>query len=184
MALEPPTPQIPRPKSNASVISSGCSALVDGRRLAEQAEGGRAVDRGWLAAAAGALAEAGRLRLVGILVVPVFSVSSASTLPLATTRRSASTFFADAIGAVETNRSRASAHAARQPEWNESWHLSRPFLEGCHGWPGTGLLASGVVGRAFPGRVWAPQWPAPWAPATSLTRSQWRDRAGFAPDFP
>ena len=50
--------------------------------------------------------------LVGMLVVPVFSVFSASTLPLATTRRSASTFFAEAIAVVETNRSRASAHAA------------------------------------------------------------------------
>lgn len=42
----------------------------------------------------------------------------------------------------------------------------------------------GWVGRTFPGNRCHPQWLARVAPATSLTRSQWRDRAGFAPDFP
>jgi hypothetical protein len=42
----------------------------------------------------------------------------------------------------------------------------------------------GFLRRAFPGTLCPPQWLALNAPTTCLTRSQWRDRAGFAPDFP
>ena len=39
-------------------------------------------------------------------------------------------------------------------------------------------------GRAFPGTRCRPQWLTREAPANSSTRSQWRDHAGLAPDFP
>lgn len=42
----------------------------------------------------------------------------------------------------------------------------------------------GFLRRAFPGTLCPPQWLTLNAPATFLTQSQWRDRAGFAPDFP
>lgn len=42
----------------------------------------------------------------------------------------------------------------------------------------------GVVGRTFPEAPCRPQWLTRVAPAASFARSQWRDRAGFAPDFP
>lgn len=47
----------------------------------------------------------------------------------------------------------------------------------------TGLLASGIVGRSFPGTLCRPQWLTLRARGF-LAQSQWRDRAGFAPDFP
>jgi len=41
----------------------------------------------------------------------------------------------------------------------------------------------GAIRRTFPGALCRPQWPALGASGFS-SRSQWRDRAGFEPDFP
>src|SRR5215210_9532382 len=47
--------------------------------------------------------------------------------------------------------------------------------------PGVGLLASGIVGRAFPEARCRPQWPALARLRLPMARSQWRDRVGLAP---
>src|SRR6187397_2764937 len=173
---------MPRPKSKASVISSGRSDLVE---VAAWPSRPSAVGPAIFAALPEPpvpLPKQSAFLLVGMLVVPVFSVSSAITLPLATTRRPASTFFAEATAVVETNRSRASAHAAASRNGTilgiEAALSSRVVLAG----RGQVSWLPGLLGRAFPGRVEGR--PSgrrpPGAPATSLTRSQWRDRAGFS----
>ena len=96
------------------MTSSGFSAGVNFAAWHQHAERGRPLDLHRFAAAAGAVAEAGRLR-AGLdrasSMAP--NESSASTLPpLPTTRRSAIGPFATATAAVESNRMRASAHAA------------------------------------------------------------------------
>src|SRR5262249_21877958 len=111
--FDPPTPQSPRPKSKASVTSSGLSDLVD-----------RAA---WLSAPSAVgpfaltdlplppvpLPKQVAFELVRMLVVPVtrdWSVSTLSALP--TTRRSTLALKAEAAETRHMKRTRASAQAA------------------------------------------------------------------------
>src|SRR5215211_8510425 len=62
--------------------------------------------------------------------------------------------------------------------------MERPFLEGWWSPAGAGLLARAPAPR-LPGRPLASQWLDDYASCGALgARSQWRDRAGFTPDFP
>src|SRR5215211_4134426 len=62
--------------------------------------------------------------------------------------------------------------------------MERPFLEGWWTPAGAGLLARAPAPR-LPGRPLASQWLDDYASCGALgARSQWRDRAGFTPDFP
>src|SRR5262249_46274148 len=103
--------------------------------------------------------------------------------PAPTTRRSALTPFAAAIAAVQNSIATASAHAAASRDGTilgiEATLSSRVVMAG----RGQVSWLPGLVGRTFPRAPCRPQWPA-LAPAASFARSQWRDRAGLAPDFP
>src|SRR5260221_10356538 len=140
------------------------------RRLPEHAQSGRPFDRHRFAAAARSFAEAERLRA-----------------GLDRGRRGAQRLFGEDLAAAadhpqvdgsplgrRRDRGREDENESQrarcdQPEWNESWHLSLPFLEGCHGWPGTGLLAPGNRSAAPSRRLCVA--PSGWrnAPAASFT---------------
>src|SRR5260221_760737 len=140
------------------------------RRLPEHAQSGRPFDRHRFAAAARSFAEAERLRA-----------------GLDRGRRGAQRLFGEDLAAAadhpqvdgsplgrRRDRGREDENESQrarcdQPEWNESWHLSHPFREGCHGWPGTGLLAPGNRSAAPSRRLCVA--PSGWrnAPAASFT---------------
>jgi hypothetical protein len=67
-----------------------------------------------------------------------------------------------------------------------SMHLCHSLPRGVDlGWPrGQVSWLPGSRLRAFPGTLGRPQWLAAWALRRRAARSQWRDRAGFSPDFP
>src|SRR3954447_1431772 len=125
----------------------------------------------------------------GLVLTAVVAVaigfSTRTLLPLPTTRSSAWKPLAAAPAAIARVRVRASAQTAASRNGVilgiYATLSSRVELAG----PGTGLLASGIREDAPSRRfsVASSGW-RPRAPANSSTRSQWRDHAGLAPDFP
>src|SRR5262249_46362086 len=155
------------------------------RRLGEQPEGGRAPTVTFLPLPPEPLPRQVAFGLVGTFVVPVLSVCSVSVLPpLPTTRRSALTPFPAAMAAVENSIAMASAHAAASRIGArvgiQATLSSRVVMAGRGqvSWlpgPGPPHLPGGSVSPPVAGAM---------RQRLSFARSQWRDRAGLAPDFP